>query len=133
MADKGDNGFFAPATGTDIEAKGASGRKASAVAAAKHRKSTVVVDNPDVVDTEGLSAADRALAEMGYVQVSFSCHTQYPSPADCATSLRSTSGSSHGCRASRSHCLYLDSSPVYLLPIYIRSKLGVVPQQCGHG
>ena len=79
MAGKGDPGFYGPTTGTDIEAKGDTGRKPSVAMPAKHRKSTVVVENPHVVEIEGLSAADRALAEMGYVQVSFSRHLQEPS------------------------------------------------------
>ena len=81
MVDQGNGGFYSTARETDIEAKGDPRRKSSVVMPAKHRKSTVVVDNPDLVDLEGLSAADRALAEMGYVQVSCSCQT--PEPFAC--------------------------------------------------
>ena len=54
----------------DVEAKGAPRRRSAAIG--QHRKSTVVVDNPEIVEADALNAADRALAEMGYVQVSFS-------------------------------------------------------------
>ncbi len=62
---------YAPMAGdVDVEAKGAPRRRSTAIG--QHRKSTVVVDNPEIVEADALNAADRALAEMGYVQVSFS-------------------------------------------------------------
>lgn len=52
---------------TDVEAKGdASTRKRSVM---DHRKSSVIDPNAQVLDHAELSAADRRLAEMGYVQV----------------------------------------------------------------
>lgn len=67
------SGFYGSASGMDVEAKGDDARRKSTIVdPTKHRKSTVVVDNPVVVDYEGLSAEDRHLAEMGYVQVSIS-------------------------------------------------------------
>ena len=73
MAERAMSEGYVPTPGNvDVEAKGASRRKSSAVMAANRRKSTVVVENPDIVEAHALSAADRQLAEMGYVQVSFS-------------------------------------------------------------
>lgn len=63
---------YAPmARDVDVEAKGGGPRRKSA-ALGQHRKSTVVVENPELLEGDALNAADRALAEMGYVQVSFS-------------------------------------------------------------
>lgn len=64
---------YAPTAGNvDVEAKGGPRRKSAAIG--QHRKSTVVIENPEMIEGEALNAADRALAEMGYVQVSVSRH-----------------------------------------------------------
>ena len=70
MADSGMQEKFAPmANDVDVEAKGAARRKSS-MAMGKHRKSTVVDVNAEVLESAGLNEADRRLAEMGYSQVS---------------------------------------------------------------
>jgi len=112
MAERAMSENYAPMAGdVDVEARGGPRRKSAAIG--QHRKSTVVVENPELVEGDALNAADRALAEMGYVQVSVP-HQYDLSPADCATSLRCTSESSHGYRVFLSLCpcpVYLPVSP----------------------
>lgn len=93
----------------DVEAKGGQRRKSAGIG--QHRRSTVVVENPQLVEGDALNAADRALAEMGYVQVSLALPHNL-SPADCATSLSCISESSHGYRVSPSLYRCPVSSPV---------------------
>jgi hypothetical protein len=69
MAERAMSENYAPMAGdVDVEARGGPRRKSAAIG--QHRKSTVVVENPELVEGDALNAADRALAEMGYVQVS---------------------------------------------------------------
>lgn len=73
MAERAMAENYAPIAGNvDVEAKGGPRRKSAAIG--QHRKSTVVIENPEMIEGEALNAADRALAEMGYVQVSVSRH-----------------------------------------------------------
>lgn len=105
---------------TDIEAKGGEKRRRSTV---DHRGS-VVDPNAQMLDHAELSAADRRLAEMGYVQVSsHRTASQNVPPVDCATSLRYTNENSHGCPASPSLWPFQVCTPAFPPPSYTHWRL----------
>ena len=107
------------------------GRRKSAFA---RRKSSAVVDEAPqaIVEASALNAADRRLAEMGYVQVR-RLRVIWPSLSDFAMSSRSTSASSPGCPPSPSPWPSPASSPVYRPPSYIRMRPEVPRRPSGAG
>lgn len=132
MAERAMSENYAPmAADADMEAKGGQTRRKSA-GIGQHRRSTVVAKNPELVEGEALNAADRALAEMGYVQVSWVLQCKL-SPADCATSLRCISENFRGFRVSPSLCPCPVSSPVSPRRTCTLWRLAAGLRPCGPG